>query len=487
MTAVDRPAVELTSDLLIGGRMTRGAGAELRVVNPATEDLVAVVAEASAAQLDEAVAAARAAFDDGDWPRLAPAERAVIMEKAVAHLADHRELLAATLVAEIGCPIAITRPFQVDAALHFFRWYAQAAAVDRSRPLPPDSGPAPTEGIVRYVPVGVVAAIAAYNYPLMLAVNKVGAALAAGCATVLMPSPFTPLTTLLLGRLLHEGGIPAGVVNVVVGGAPIARALTEHAGVDKVSFTGSEHVGALVAQQAAATVKEAVLELGGKSPAILMPDADLDQVAGPLLLRLFRNAGQGCQVPSRILVHRDQLGPFVERARAVVAGLRIGDPWDEGTEVGPLINAVHRARVQGFIDEAVAGGGEILAAAELPPLDRGHWVAPTLIGGVGNDARICQEEIFGPVGVLLPYDDVDEAVRIANDTTYGLAAYVFGADREAALAVASRLRAGSVFVNGGGLRPDAPSGGFKRSGMGREQGEEGILEFLEAQHLRWAV
>jgi aldehyde dehydrogenase (NAD+)/betaine-aldehyde dehydrogenase len=272
-----------------------------------------------------------------------------------------------------------------------------------------------------------------------------------------------------------------------VGDAVIARRLSEHPDVDKISFTGSEQVGVAVAQQAAATVKEAVLELGGKSPAVLMPDVDLDQVVPALLLRLFRHAGQGCQVPSRILVHRDHYHEFGERARAVVGGLKIGDPWNEDTEVGPVISEAHRARVQAFIDEAVSQGGEVLAASELPPFERGHWVAPTLIGRVGNDARIARQEIFGPVGVLLAYDDVDEAVRIANDTVYGLAAYVFGTDREAALAVGSRLRAGSVFVNGGGLRPDAPSGGLKHSGMGREQGEEGIVEFLEAQHLRWAV
>jgi aldehyde dehydrogenase (NAD+)/betaine-aldehyde dehydrogenase len=478
---------DVTTNLLIGGRFVRGAGGDLTVVNPATEETVAVVPQASVDQLDAAVAAARTAFDEGEWPRLDGAARAERLHAAVDHLAEHRELLTDTIVAEIGCPVSVTRLFQVEAAIQFFRWYADAARTDRTRPLPADTGPVATEGIVRYLPVGVVGSISAYNYPLMLAVNKVGAVLATGCTVVLMPSPFTPLTTLLLGRLLHEAGLPAGTVNVVVGDATIARRLTEHPDVDKVSFTGSLAVGSAVAQQAAASIKEVVLELGGKSACILLPDTDLNAITKPLLLRLFRNAGQGCQVPSRILVHRDQYAGFAERARAAIDDVVIGDPWDDATEVGPLIDARHKARVQQFIDEAVAQGADVLAAARLPQFERGHWIAPTLVGGVKNDARIAQEEVFGPVGVVLTYEDPDEAVAIANDTQYGLAAYVYGADKQAALDIGARLRAGSVFVNGGALRPDAPSGGFKRSGIGREQGEEGILEFLEPQHLRWAT
>ena len=478
---------DLTIDLLIGGKFVRGEGPDLEVVNPATEEVVSVVPQASADQLDAAVSAARTAFETGQWSRLDGPGRAERLHAATDHLLEHRQILTETVVAEIGCPISVTRLFQVEAAIQFLRWYAEAAGKDRTRPLPEETSPVATSGVVRYLPVGVVGAISAYNYPLMLAVNKIGAALSAGCTVTLMPSPFTPLTTLLLGRLLHESGLPEGALNVVVGDAPIARRLTEHPDVDKVSFTGSAAVGGAVAQQAAASIKAAVLELGGKSPCILLPGTDLDTVARPLLLRLFRNAGQGCQVPSRILVHQDRYEEFAERARRVVDTLVIGDPWDEATEVGPLIDARHKARVQRYIDEAVEQGGEVLAAARIPHFERGHWIAPTLIGGVNNDARIAQEEIFGPVGVLLAYQDLDEAVAIANDTQYGLAAYVYGPDSESALAVGSRLRAGSVFVNGGGLRPDAPSGGFKRSGIGREQGEEGILEFLEPQHLRWAT
>jgi len=475
------------ADLLIGGRARPGAGARLRVVDPATEAVVGEVAQASAEQLDEAVDAARTAFDAGPWPRLTPAERSAMLGAAAEHLAAHRDRLVESVVAEIGCPIAIARPYQVDVAIDFLRWYARAAGVERTTPLPRDAAGDRTDGVVRHLPVGVVGAVSAYNYPLLLAVNKVGAALAAGCTVVLMPSPFAPMITLLLGHLLQKSGLPDGVVNVVVGDATIARRLTEHPLVDKVSFTGSGPVGALVAQQAAAGIKEVVLELGGKSPAILLPDTDLDEVVAPLLLRLFRNAGQGCQVPSRILVHRDQRDGFVERARPVIAGLRIGDPWDETTEVGPLISAEHHVRVRSIVDDAVAAGAEVLGTAELPTFDRGHWMAPVLLGGLGNDAHVAREELFGPVGVLLTYDRVEDAVAMANDSDYGLAAYVFGPDAEAALSVGGQLRAGSVFVNGGGLRPDAPSGGFKRSGMGREQGEEGIRAFLEPQHLRWAT
>jgi aldehyde dehydrogenase (NAD+)/betaine-aldehyde dehydrogenase len=320
----------------------------------------------------------------------------------------------------------------------------------------------------------------------MLAINKVGAALAAGCTVVLVPSPRAPLSTLLLAAICRDE-VPPGVLNVVVGDQTIARGLTEHAAVDKVSFTGSVEIGTQVGLQAAAGVRDVVLELGGKAPALLLPDCDLDAVVRPLLLRLFRNAGQGCQVPSRILVHRAVVERFVELSRAVIRELVIGDPLDPATDIGPVITAAQRDRVLAVVNSAVADGGEILASAAAPDLPGGNWVGPMLIGGVDNRSPIGREEIFGPIGVMLVYDDLEEAIAMANDTDYGLAAYVYGRDVDDCVRVARAVRAGSVFVNGVGMRPDGPSGGFKRSGIGREQGEEGIMEFLAAQHIRWPI
>jgi aldehyde dehydrogenase (NAD+)/betaine-aldehyde dehydrogenase len=482
--APQRRAPVVTEHLLIGGERVAGEGAPISVFDPATEAEVAKVAGASVAQADAAVLAARQASDTGPWPTLSPAERSAALHRFADAFEARIEDLVATVVTEVGTPISLGESLQVRSALIHLRRYAELAARDLTRDLGPDSDP-PSHSVVAYRPAGVVVGITAYNYPLMLAASKIGAAMAAGCTTVLLPSPRTPLTSLMLGEMALEAELPPGVLNVLVGGPDVGAALTSRRDVDRVSFTGSVEIGQAIMRQCVEHVTGIVLELGGKSPDIVLPDFELtDESVLGIHSRYLRNAGQGCASPTRILVHEDGRDEFLEITRRVFATVGVGDPWDTGTIVGPLIRPEHRARVEGFVERACAAGGRVLAGGGRP--DRPGWfVNPTLVGDVAPDAEIAQEEIFGPVGVLLTYRDVDEAVAIANNSKFGLAAYIHG-DESTARALAPRLRAGSVYINGGGgLRPDAPFGGWGASGIGREWGEDGIREFLEPQHIQW--
>jgi aldehyde dehydrogenase (NAD+) len=480
------PAAVRIAPLLIGGELVDGVGERWSLVNPATDDTYASMSAASPEQLDAAVVAARAAFDD--WSALDGDRRAALIHQASDVLWEHRDELTELVVTEVGCPVGTTREHQVAGPIELLRWYAEAARRVHDRYLEPRLGARPSASVVRYTPIGVVGALTAYNYPLTLAINKLGSALATGCTVVLHPSPRAPASTLRLGELLRQTETPAGVVNVVVGDAAIARALTEHPQVDLVAFTGSVEVGALVMGQASKTVKRVVLELGGKSPAVLLPGSDLEEHLASLHLRWARHAGQGCQCPTRHFVHRSQWDEFVERSREIMSRFVVGDPRDERTDIGPVITAAHRDRIAGYVDEALQAGGEVLAASPMPELDRGFWSQPMLIGGVDHSARICQEEIFGPVAVAFPYDSVDDAVALANGTKYGLGAYVYGPDVDDCRRVAARIRSGNVSINGaGGLRPDAPNGGMKQSGIGRMRGDEGLREFMEPQHIQWPL
>jgi len=469
--------------LLVGGEAVSGAGERFPVVDPATEEVRAEVAGADAGQLDAAVAAARWAAKA--WRAADSGERAEAIRRLADAIDKHRDDLAEAIVTEVGSPVTLARGLQVGIPPVHLRWYADQSTVDRTADLGPHSDPVASRSVVAYRPIGVVAAITAYNYPLLLATHKMGAALAAGCTVVLMPSPRTPVATLLLARLVAET-LPPGVVNVVVGGADVARRLTEHPGVDAVSFTGSAEVGAAVMRQAASGVRRTVLELGGKSAAILFPDADLATVLPELHRRYARNAGQGCASPTRLLVPRERWDEFVDASRAIYPDIPVGDPWAEETIVGPVISAAHRERVEGYVSGALADGGALLAGGGRPERERGWFVNPALLTGVAPESRIAQEEIFGPVAVAFPYSTVDDAVGLANATPFGLHAYLYTGDHERAMAVAGELRAGTVSVNGGGgFRPDAPMGGVGVSGVGRELGEWGIHEFLEPQHVQW--
>ena len=457
------------------------------VVNPATEEVIGRVGEASIDQLDAAVRAATDAF--GPWSRLSGTERSRHIHRLADVLEGAADRLLPSIVNEVGTPVSLAAYLQVRmAADEHLRWAAEAAKTDRTVHLGAYDKPHPTMSDVVYEPAGVVAAIAGYNFPLNLAIFKFGAALAAGCTVVLLPSPRTPLTTLFLGELIRETGLPDGVFNVVTGGADVGRRLSSHPGVDRVSFTGSDGVGARVMAQAAENLVPVTLELGGKSPNIVMADVDVTEIAVDMHLRWSRNGGQGCAALSRLLVHESKVDEFLEASRAGFDAMVVGDPWDPATNIGPMIDAQHRARVEGFVAEATQSGGTRLMEADRPLPERGYFVNPVMLGDLARDARAVQEEIFGPVAVMMPFSSTEEAIELANDTSFGPAANVWCNDPEPARSVAGRIRAGTVWINGGGgMRPDAPFGGYGRSGVGRELGEWGMREFLEVKHIQWRI
>ena len=479
--------VPQTRDLLIGGAPVAPAGDVWDVVNPATEEVLAQVGAASIDQVDAAVAAARDAFDS--WSSLSGEERSRHIHRLADILEAAADRLLPSIVNEVGTPVSLAAYLQVKMAVdEHLRWAAEAAKTDRTVHLGEYDKPHPTMSDVVYEPAGVVAAIAGYNFPLNLAIFKFGSALAAGCTVVLLPSPRTPLTTLFLGELVREAGLPDGVFNVIVGGAEVGRRLSTHPGVDRVSFTGSDGVGARVMAQAAESLTPVTLELGGKSPNIVMPDVDVRAIAVDMHLRWSRNGGQGCAALSRLLVHESKVDEFLEASAAGFDAMVVGDPWDPATNIGPMIDAHHRARVEGFVTEAVESGGIRLMEVDKPLPEKGYFVNPVLLGGLTSDARAVREEIFGPVAVMMPFSTTEEAVVLANDTSFGLAANVWCNDPEQARHIAQQIRAGTVWINGGGgMRPDAPFGGYGRSGVGRELGEWGMREFLEVKHIQWRI
>ncbi len=476
-----------TRTLLIGGKPVEPAGETWDVYNPATEAAIASVGGASSTQVDDAVAAARRAFPA--WAGLSGAERSTYIHRLADVLEKAADRLLPSIVNEVGTPVSLAEYLQVKMAVdEHLRWAAEAAKLDRTVHLGEFDKPHPTMSDVVHQPVGVVAAITGYNYPLNLAIFKFGAALAAGCTVVLLPSPRTPLTTLFLGDLIREAGLPAGVMNVIIGGADVGQQLSSHRGVDRVSFTGSDGVGAKIMEQAAANLTGVTLELGGKSPSIVLPGVDVQKIAVEMHLRWARNGGQGCAALARLLVHDSVYEEFLEAGASAFDQMVVGDPWDRKTNIGPMIRPDHQARVRGFIDASVAEGGTKLLEVTKPIPDKGWYVNPVLLGNLPHSARAVQEEIFGPVAVIVPFKDTQEAIRLANDTAYGLAANVWCDDPTEARRVAEQVRAGTVWINGGGaMRPDAPFGGYGRSGVGRELGEWGMREYLEVKHIQWRI
>lgn len=476
-----------TRTLLINGRMVAPEGETWDVINPATEGVIATVGGASIDQVDAAVAAARGAFDS--WSRLSGEKRSQYIHRLADVLDGAADRLLPSIVNETGTPVSLAAYLQVKMAVdEHLRWAAEAAKIDRTVHLGGFDKPHPTMSDVVYEPAGVVAAITGYNYPLNLAIFKFGAALATGCTVVLLPSPRCPLTTLLLGELIQEAGFPDGVFNVVIGGADVGQRLSSHPGVSRVSFTGSDAVGHRVMAQAAENLTPVTLELGGKSPSIVMPDVDARQIAVDMHLRWARNGGQGCAALARLLIHESKVDEFLDASVAAFDQMVVGDPWDPATNIGPMIRADHLASVEGFIEDSVQSGGtKLLERTNVLP-DKGYFVNPVLLGDLSRDSRAVQQEIFGPVAVMMPFSTTDEAVVLANDTPYGLAANVWCNDPQEARSIAEQIRAGTVWINGGGsMRPDAPFGGYGRSGVGRELGEWGMREFLEVKHIQWRV
>jgi len=450
-------------------------GATFDVLNPATEAVVTTVASASAADVDAAVQAARRQFDGGQWSRMAGADRGRLLWRIADLVEANAGELAALEAIDVGKPVgdpaAIDIPLAADTFRHFAGW---ADKVHGSTVPVPDYFDRPRFSYTLREPVGVVGAITPWNAPTMVASWKIAPALAVGCTVVVKPPEDASLSTLRLAELIAQAGVPAGVLNVVPGtGAGAGADLVRHPGVDKVSFTGSPEVGAEIAREAGAAFKRVTLELGGKSPQIILPDADLDALMPVAAASLFANQGEICAAGTRVLVHESVRDDVVAGLAAQARAVQVGDPFAEGTTMGALINCRQLDRVLGYIDAGRREGAELVAGGGL--LDRpGYFVEPTVFVG-RNDHTIAREEIFGPVGTVIPFADTDEAVALANDTRYGLVAVVWTKDLSAAHRAARALRVGTVWINGWGA-PDArlPWGGTKVSGIGRELGLAGL-------------
>ncbi|BCP05334.1 aldehyde dehydrogenase [Mycobacterium paraintracellulare] len=475
--------VELAASYVAGKWVSEAHAATLEVVSPSTGELLGTVGLAGRAEVDSAVAAARGALPA--WGRVPAADRGAALGRLADALNARKSELADLTTAEIGSPRSWSTFGQVITAVGVLRAYAS---------ITPDypfsaTRPSMTGGTVevRQLPVGVVGAIVPWNTPLFIAALKLAPALAAGCTVVLKPAPDAPLEFGVLMEAIEEAGLPDGVVNVVNGGAVTGESLTEHPGVDKVSFTGSTAVGARVAASCGSRIRRCSTELGGKSAAIVLADAPLETTVPGLVAGVMGNNGQLCAALTRILLPRSRYDEFVDALSAAVSGLRVGDPADRATDIGPLINEAARDRVEGFLHRARHDGATVLVGGKRP--DRPGWyVSPALVEAT-NDMEIAREEVFAPVAVVIAYDDsgsddadAAEAVAIANDSRYGLVGAVWSADDERAAAVAARLQVGSVAVNSTAVLDFAsPFGGFKQSGIGREGGPEGITGFVEHQ------
>ncbi len=466
--------------LFIGGEWVDPAGdGTIEVVNPATEEVVGRIPEGTPEDADRAVKAARAAFDA--WSQTPAEERAAYCATIGAKLAERGDELAALITTEMGMPIGLSKMIQAGLpAVTFSSMPELVGEVTWQEEI--------GNSLVIREPAGVVAAITPWNYPLHQIANKVAPALAAGCTVVLKPSGVVPLNAFVLAEVVEEVGLPAGVFNLVTGTGPVVgEALVSHPETDMVSFTGSTRAGRRVSELAAQAPKPVALELGGKSPNVILDDADLEEAVTDGVAKCFLNSGQTCSALTRMLVPRDKLEQ-AERIAATIAdeAFTPGDPFQDGSALGPLVSESQRERVRGYIEKGKQEGARLVAGGAEPPdgLDKGYFVRGTVFSDVTSDMTIAQEEIFGPVLVLIPYEDEEDAVRIANDSVYGLAGGVWSADEEHAKRVAARIRTGQVEINGGAFNPMAPFGGYKQSGHGRELGRYGLEEFLVAKSLQ---
>ncbi|MFF0081806.1 aldehyde dehydrogenase family protein [Streptomyces canus] len=472
----------------VAGKWVEGEEA-LAVENPADESHVADVSVTPLSEIERAVAEARDSFDRGGWANAPAAERARILYAFLEHVESSRGALVATMVAEAGQPAAFAERAQLQGGLAVAR-----GAIDLYLSMSHEAAnPVPVDDLVRgrvalsvrrHEPVGVVSAITPYNGAIVMALQKIVPALVAGNSVVLRPSPLTPISSLVFGAAADAAGLPPGVLSVVVeGGSAGAELMTSHPAVDMVSFTGSTAVGRRILAQAAPTVKRVALELGGKSAQIYLDDAVGRAAAGAVAV-VAATAGQACVAATRMLVPADRKAEALDAVSAAYAKLVVGDPVDPRTTLGPVISAAQRERCERFVALATGHGATVVCGGGRPSgLDRGHYFEPTVLDLPGNDNPAAQEEIFGPVISVLGYRDPDDAVRIANESPYGLSGQVYGADTAAATAVARRLRTGAVNVNTVVFSAYAPGGGYKQSGLGRERGTDGIRAFQEVKHL----
>ncbi len=478
--------------LLIGGEWVAGDGGTYPIVNPATEQVEAHAPEASVAQALAAARAAREAFPA--WAATPAAVRGALLAKVAEKLAERQADLVPMIIAETGATAMVGSRMQVPVAIERFTRYGRDAAKDIRVTLPPSPmaatplAPGGLMGaIVNRQPVGVVATISPYNFPLVNQAGKVAPALAVGCTVVMKPAPQDPLAVIVLAEIMHEVGFPPGVVNVITSSAPEpSAALTDTIDVDMISFTGSTAVGQRIYQSGGRTMKRLLLELGGKGAGIVFGDADVAAAVGAIGSVWSFHSGQICTAPTRAIVHRSVYDEVVEKLAGYASALKVGDPTSMETIVGPVISAAQRDRIEGYIATGASEGGELVVDGRRPAgLDTGFYVAPTLLAGCTTDMTPVREEIFGPVVVVLAFDEEEEAIAMANASEFGLYDYVFSKDSEKAYRVAGRLRSGNVGVNTAQRNHETPFGGFKMSGVGRDGGDFGLHAYTEMQSVVW--
>lgn len=472
--------------MYIDGKWVESAsGRWAPVEDPATGRVFAEVADGVAADADRAVAAARRAFEEGPWPRFAPEERREHLLRLHRLLVERSGSLAEVIRRDAGATVRVAAAMQVGGGLHALPPIAEQALLLRPRGSVIQETPSFGHSEIRREPIGVCAAFVPFNFPLMVANVKLVSALAMGNTVVLKPSPLAPLAVVELVRACHDAGIPPGVVNLVCGDREPAQRLTRHPEVDLISFTGSTETGRRIMASAAGGIKRVILELGGKAPIVILDDADLDFALRGAALSAFLHSGQICGCGTRLLAPAQRLDEVVERICRLARELRIGPTDDPATDLGPLISAGQRERVERIVAEAVASGARVRCGGRRPaePAE-GYYFEPTVLTDLRPELRAVREEIFGPVLVAMPYETDDEAVALANDSDYGLSATVWGSDLLRARAVASRIRAGSVWINDWGVgHPPAPWGGLKQSGLGYEHGEEGVFAYTQLRHV----
>jgi len=472
--------MQIRDKLYINGQWARPAGARtIDVISPSTEELIGRVPEGTAEDVDAAVRSAAAAFEP--WAATPAAERAAFLQKIHEGLKARAEEIGRTIAGEVGMPLKLATRIQAGSPIFTFAMYAKMLGEFKFEERIGNS-------LVLREPVGVVAAITPWNYPLHQIAAKVAPALAAGCTVVLKPSEVAPLNAFILAEVIHAAGLPEGVFNLVTGYGPVVgEALAKHPLVDMASFTGSVRAGKRVSELASQTVKRVTLELGGKSAAVILDDADLAAAVKGTVNACFLNSGQTCSAHTRMLVPERKYEEAAKIAVEVARTFTVGDPFGDSAKLGPLTSAAQRERVRGYIKKGIAEGAVLLCGGPDAPegLARGYYVRPTIFGRVDPKSTLAQEEIFGPVLAIIPYRDEDDAVRIANGTSYGLAGGVWSGDEERAKRVARRLRTGQVDINGGAFNMYAPFGGFKQSGRGRELGRPGLEEYLEYKSLQF--
>jgi len=468
-------------EVFVGGRWLPSAdGTEHKVVNPASGEVLGSVVLAGVADVEAAIAAARASFDAGVWAYRSPSERATVLRAAADYLEDLGDAAVDLLTRELGCPRWFAQRAHVPNPIRHLRYYAGLIETEQTDEPRTDGT---NHSLVVREPAGVVGAITPWNGPLSTPALKAAPALAAGCSIVLKPPPETPLTAYLLADALAAAGLPEGVLSIVPADREVGEHLVRHRDVDKIAFTGSTAAGRRIMALCAERIARVTLELGGKSAAIMLDDADLEHFVRSLLPMAMMVNGQACIAQTRVLVPRARHTEVGDALAAAFAALPVGDPFDPRTQIGPLVSERQRQRVEGYISLAAQEGVRVIGGGRPDHLGNGYYVHPALLTGVDNAMRVAQEEIFGPVVALIPYDDETAAVRIANDSIYGLSGSVWSADRDRALAVARRIRTGMVSLNGAPQAFGTPFGGYKQSGIGREMGPEGLASYRELKSI----